>query len=155
VNNNKKYEGQLVFLERQNSGKDSTYYNGEYACIRATPTTLYCVKPVVGYDFHSVRQFSLVGSEKYEVVEAHDDIETIRGLVNANKKWASDGLNGVGKRQWCESVYSGAANSADQLERAITGKHPVASDSPVTVVESGGGFSITIPTGKPVTIQFA
>lgn len=119
---NQKYEGKFVFLE--SIDVKNRYYSGEYLCVRATPATLYCVKPSVGYGGHEIKSFSLMGTEGYNVLESWEDKACAVRFATEQEAWAKQIVNPDFKRNWIESVYSGAGEAARAVKRCFD-KHTV------------------------------
>ena len=117
------YAGKYVFVEQIDNGDKgySNYHNGEYFCVRHTPATLYCIKPEVGYGGHTVYKFNLIGklTTRYEVISSYTHATSIKNFVKEQTKWIIEETNREGKRQWVESVYSGAKSVVRQVEQVL------------------------------------
>lgn len=114
--------GKLVFIEevRKSEKGYSGYANGEYFCVRQTPGILYCVKLDVGYGGHELKKFNLIGKDSttYAIISSYNASSSARQFVKDQSKWLLD-TDLEGKRQWVESVYSGARTCLRQVERAL------------------------------------
>jgi hypothetical protein len=119
------YAGKLVFIEADYINKDgttTTYYNGEYACARSTAGTIYVTKLQSGYNGHELKNYALIGSSKYKIIDSYENDSLIRDFIQEQKKFAEKPKNGE-KLNWVEYVYTGAADVARQLERALDYKN--------------------------------
>lgn len=114
---NKQYEGKFVFVE--STDEKNTYHNGEYICVRQTPASIYCVKPTVGYGGHEIKPFALSGSSPYKVIQAWEDAKTVQRVADDLAAWADQIKDPFFKKQWVESVYHGAAESARAIMRSL------------------------------------
>lgn len=115
------YVGKFVFVEAKNP-KDS-YYNGEYFCTRRTPSTLYCVKPVVGYGGHEIKQIQLIGKNAYSIIESWADDAAAVDAANAMIAWGRRVEDPDYKKQWVEYVYSNVIENAKAILRVIGKKN--------------------------------
>lgn len=115
------YAGKFVFVEAKDP-KDS-YYNGEYFCTRQTPSTLYCVKPVVGYGGNEIKQIQLIGKNVYSIIESWADDAAAVDTANAMIAWGRQIEDPDYKKQWVEYVYSNVIENAKAILRVINKKN--------------------------------
>lgn len=116
------YAGKLVFVEASGTGSDgkpvSTYYNGEYFIVRSTPGVLYACKLSPGYGGHELKQLSIVGSTPYKVIDSYPVTSGMaNSYIEGMERFIEEGR--CGKKQWVDSVYSGAAENLRHVKKAL------------------------------------
>lgn len=122
-----KYAGKFVFVERNRKPTDTaqsytTYYNGEYFCVRSSQNTLYLIKPTVGYggqEMRTINTFKADNTESYSVLSVYEDDGAIRSFIRDQEKWIEDTRSGKLNKQWIDFVYSGAESVVRQVKMAL------------------------------------
>lgn len=123
--------GKIVFIEAH--GKEyfdhreidaSTYHNGEWLCLRQTPSAIYGCKvapiacqenPDDDYGCHQVHVFETDRTRKkwYTVEVVCRDDDAIRRTIRTLSKF----IKRDGKKDWINSVYATAADTLQLLQR--------------------------------------
>lgn len=116
------YAGKFVFVEKVRKPEDTAtryadYYNGEYFVIRSTPGTIYGVKLTTGYGSHVICPISLIGSDRYQVLDSYDGRSAALDFVRAQENWLRE--SETKPKEWTQSVYSGAEEIVRQVKRTL------------------------------------
>lgn len=145
------YVGKIVFVEARGSYLDghgrrrdaSSYYNGEYLCVRQTPFNLYCAKLAHRqHDTGEEKIFPLKGESYYEVIEATaPPAGFLKEHVRELREFAAE-IN-ASKKNWVDHVYTKAARMADVIERLIP--QPETPSVDLTHVTVNGRMYMLVP----------
>lgn len=114
-------KGKFVTIERPNTTYEACI---EIFVMHETPGMIHGIKPMAGYEGHSMRSFPRFGEDAVTVLDVSENDDLARELANGLIEF-SKGVTAE-RPQWISSVYENCKHNGETILRMLNPR-PVAS----------------------------